>query len=284
MMTPGCFEGSSGALSCSSGSDVAGAAARDAAATGIPARATRTRWPSCSISISVRPVSSSSLVSSRMRSRLTTATFGGFATIRFLNLRFYADQGREAADRQRISLDAEAGNYGFRRLRHVGILPEAFARVDIGDVNFDDRHLHRQERVENGDRGRRIAGRIKNDPGGFFCQRLLDPAHQFAFAVRLAEDDVEAEAVGGRAAKFFDVGKRRVAVFFRLAHAQKVEIGSVEDVKGLRHGGFRSGGLQSRFLKAPRFIGAPDGEGKPAARDFKALFALAIGSRRWPSR
>src|SRR5664280_2793976 len=115
--TPGCFDGSSGAATgCGAGA----AAARGGAGAGAAAlRATRTRWPSCSISISVRPVSSNSLVSSRMSSRLTTDVFGDFAIKLFFRLFdfFGADHTGQPGDRQRIAVGAESGHHGFRRLR-----------------------------------------------------------------------------------------------------------------------------------------------------------------------
>ena len=67
-------------------------------------------------------------------------------------------------------------------------------------------------------------------PAAFLRMRLLDPVDQFAFDVRLAEDDIDAEALGGVAAKLLDVGERGAAVFLRLARAEQVQIGSVEDV------------------------------------------------------
>ena len=64
-------------------------AARGAAGVEAALRATRTRWPSCSISISLRPVSLSSAVSSRIKSRSTIGDFGDFA-IELYRLYFFA--------------------------------------------------------------------------------------------------------------------------------------------------------------------------------------------------
>src|SRR5450755_3378988 len=104
--TPGCFDGSSGAaIGCGAGA----AAARGAVKAGAEAlRATRTRWPSCSISISVKPVSSRSLVNSRIKSRSTIGAFGAFAIERFRSLlRFGADHAGQPGDRQRVAVGAE---------------------------------------------------------------------------------------------------------------------------------------------------------------------------------
>ena len=90
------------------------AAARGAAGDGAGARrrrsgraaprATRTRWPSCSISISVRPVSSSSLVSSRIRSRSTIGAFRSFCHAFRQRFALAPIMRGEPADRQRVAL------------------------------------------------------------------------------------------------------------------------------------------------------------------------------------
>jgi hypothetical protein len=126
-----------------------------------------------------------------------------------------------------IAAGAEACDHGFSGFRHIGILPKAFTRVNIRDVHFDHRNLQHQQRVEDGDRGRGVAGRIDGKPGRFTCQRFLNPVDQFAFDIGLAEHHVDSEALGGLVAKLLDVGQRRGAVFLRLARSEQVQIGSV---------------------------------------------------------
>src|SRR3990172_4936532 len=232
--TPGCLAGSNGAATdsatgCGAGWLTARTGAGAAATTAL--RATRTRWPFCSISISVRPVSSRSLVSSWMSLWSTSEVFGDFAIGSAFFFR--AEQAGEPGDRQRIAVDAEAADHRLRRLRHVGILPEAFALVDIGEVDFDHRQLHRQQRVENGDRGGGVAGRIDHQARRLVGVRFLDPADQLAFHIRLPEYQFEAEALGGGAAQFFHVGERGAAVRVRLARAEQVHVGAVEDIDRL---------------------------------------------------
>src|SRR6185437_7512578 len=110
----------------------------------------------------------------------------------------------------------EAADHRLGRLGDVGVLPEFFARVDIGDVDLDDRNFQRQQRVKNGDRGGGVARRIEQQAGCLLGARFLDPVDQFAFHIRLPEYHVEAETLGGRAAKFLDIGEGGAAVFFRL--------------------------------------------------------------------
>ena len=75
------------------------------------------------------------------------------------------EQAGKAGDRQRIAVDTEAADHRFCRLRNVGILPESFARMNIGNVHFDRPaiSLHGQQRIHNGDRCRGVAGRVDDD-------------------------------------------------------------------------------------------------------------------------
>src|SRR5690242_20976032 len=148
MTTPGCFAGSRGPVSAA-GCDGATSTrtAAGAADTGVP-RATRTRLPSCSISISVRPVSSRSVVSSWInswstndaddvdelddlddfaitdpfwpRTPLSKDRFPHCVTARGRSpLLPGSDQRGEARYRQHVAIDAEAGDDRFRGLGDV---------------------------------------------------------------------------------------------------------------------------------------------------------------------
>src|SRR6476646_6790711 len=136
--TPGCLAGSSGAgldsaIACTIGGALR---ATTGAGAGAALRATRTRMPSCSISISVRPVSSRSLVSSWISSR-STIVFGDFAIAGHSTFLLGVEQTGKAGNCQRVAVNAEPGDHRLCRFRYVRILPEALARVDIGDVHLD---------------------------------------------------------------------------------------------------------------------------------------------------
>src|SRR6185295_6714286 len=151
------------------------------AAAMLMLRATRTRRPARSISISVGLVSSSSIASSRI-SALSPACspgldfvvstgwramivirnflFGGRCRSGFRLgaglLRAYflgADLGGEAVDRQPISVDAEAAQGRERGLGGQGTMTEAFAGVDVADVNFHGRNFHRHQSIVQRNRG-----------------------------------------------------------------------------------------------------------------------------------
>src|SRR5262245_623143 len=130
--TPGCFEGSIGSVpGCGATST---RTAVDGGAAPVTARATRTRLPSCSISISVSPVSSSSLVSSWISSRSTMLVLGDFPIAcpsgadHCVNVRHHfrrstfllgAEQAGETGDCQCITVDAEAGDHCLGCFRNV---------------------------------------------------------------------------------------------------------------------------------------------------------------------
>src|SRR5262249_17091891 len=195
-----------------------------ATATGMTAapaacRATRRRRPSCSTSISLRPNSSSKAVSSRIASSSIailrsepSCDLGATASA----LGRCADHGGKPADCECVAADAEAADHRARGLRNIGIVAEALARVDVGDVDLDHRNAGREDGVEDRDRGGGVAPRIEHDAHRLLA-RLLDPIDQRALVIRLAKLDPKAEALGRLAAQPLDVGKRGVSVFFRLA-------------------------------------------------------------------
>src|SRR6185437_3863590 len=195
-------------------------------------------------------------------------------------LLFGADHAGQSDDRQRVAVDAEAGEHGLGRLRHIGVVPEGFALVNVGDVAFDHRDADGEDGVHDGDRGGGVAGRVDDDAGGALRAGLLDVGDHFAFAVGLAEDDVDAEAPGGGAAERLDVGERRRAVFLRLARAEQVHVRPVEDVDGRGHGvtgGAPDGARRMKTLVSYRWTGGR-GEARRGAQAAEARVSAAAQS------
>src|SRR5262249_47200716 len=155
--TPGCREGSTapGGVATARAAGVLSPAGATLTAFEVRPRATRRRRPSCAISISVRPVSSSRFANARMASSsirtlpLATLCFcGPRATVSSLRV---AGDGGKPVDREPVAFDPEAANHRFRAFGDVGVVPEGLALMDICDVYFDYRELHAEDRVENGD-------------------------------------------------------------------------------------------------------------------------------------
>src|SRR6188474_1807541 len=191
--------------------------------------------PSRSTSISPRPVSSSSLANSRIRSCSLTPPPDLMWKPKCSALRFSTDQRRKPANSECVAFGAETADDRLRALRDVGVMAVFLALVDVGDVHLDRRNLHREDRIEDRNRRRRVAGRIDHDPGGLFRPCLVKPVDDLALAVGLAEFDLKAEALRGLAAQLFHVGERRMPVFLRLAGSKRVQVRAVEDVDRLGH-------------------------------------------------
>src|SRR5256886_7271265 len=162
-------------------------------------RATRTRRPARSISISVRLVSSSSSASSRMSALSSLLNFAsglssGWRAMSLIRKFLLgdgpaasgscldADPGSEAIDREPVAIDTEAGKRCEGGLGSEGMMTEAFASVNVADVDFDGGNFHRHQRVMQRDRGVRIASGIDDDPRRLLRMRLADEIDQFAFA------------------------------------------------------------------------------------------------------
>src|SRR5439155_3284082 len=64
----------------------------------------------------------------------------------------------------------------------------------------------------------------------------VDQIDDLGLVVRLAELDRELVAPRGLAAELLHVLERRAAIGLRLARAEEIEVGAVEDVDGFRHG------------------------------------------------
>jgi hypothetical protein len=118
-------------------------------------------------------------------------------------------------------------------------MPMVFvARVDVGNVDLDHRPLERLDRIEDGDRGEGIAGRIDDDGvRGLSCR--LDPVDELALVVRLVKGELEPEVRGELLAVLLDLRQRRRSVDLRLPHPQQVQVGTVQDHQSF-HGVFLS--------------------------------------------
>ena len=102
--------------------------------------------------------------------------------------------------------------------------------MDVRDVHFDDRSREHLQRVDDRDRSERIRGRVDDDAARI-VGRLVDPVDELRLAVGLPKDD--GTCSGLVAALRLDFGERRRAVDRRLARAEPIQIGSVQDMQRL---------------------------------------------------
>jgi hypothetical protein len=101
-------------------------------------------------------------------------------------------------------------------------------------VHLDDGLLERVERVQDGDRG--VGQRTGvDDDARRLRARLMDPANDLVLGIALQEADMQSAGAGGARTVLFDVGQRFMAVDFRLALAEKVEVRTVQDVDLVSH-------------------------------------------------
>src|SRR5688572_27216196 len=181
-------------------------------------RATRTRRPARSISISVRLVSSSSSASSRISALSSLLDFaavlssGWRAMLLIRNFlfgeasgfRLDADFGGKAGDREPVTVDAETAQRREGGPGGEGMMTEAFAGVDVAEMHFDGGNLHCHQGVMQRDRGVRIAAGVDDDAGGLLGMGLVDEIDQFALAVGLPAIGGEAELRRCLGAHFLD--------------------------------------------------------------------------------
>ena len=115
------------------------------------------------------------------------------------------------------------------------MMAKGFARVDVGEMHFDDRQRrNRAHRVVDGDRGVGVGAGIDDDAGGLLAG-FLDPVDEIALVVGLAEIDLQPEPRAGLLAVGLDVGQRLAAIDARLALAEHIEVGTVQDENRLQY-------------------------------------------------
>ena len=67
---------------------------------------------------------------------------------------------------------------------------------------------------------------------------VMDEIDHAAFEIALMEDHLKVQGLGQRPAVALDIGQRLPAMYLRLARADQVGIGSVDDVDQTAHGFF----------------------------------------------
>jgi hypothetical protein len=114
----------------------------------------------------------------RRRGCWTTSARRPAGRLRFLLI----DQPRETPQRQSVALRPQTRDDAIRAKRHVGMVAERLALVDIGNVHLEDWELARIQGVQNRDRRMRKCGWIDHDATSLLA-RFVDPVDDFIFAV-----------------------------------------------------------------------------------------------------
>src|ERR1700730_8239609 len=108
------------------------------------------------------------------------------------------------------------------------------SRVDVGNMHLDDRSFEDLERVEHRDGRERVCRWVDYDRIGLLPRRLNE-IDQGPLMIRLMKRQMGAGGIRKLLTARLDGGKRGRAVYVRLAHAQKVEIRTVQNHQARRH-------------------------------------------------
>ena len=111
----------------------------------------------------------------------------------------------------------------------IRVFAERLARLDVGQVHFNERDMARGQGVAQGDAGVGVGRGVEDDEGDLVFYRLLHPVHQFVLGIALEEADAMAGGLGLAAETRIDGLQGVVAVVLRLAVAEQVQVGSVDD-------------------------------------------------------
>src|SRR5713226_8495162 len=128
---------------------------------------------------------------------------------------------------QNIGMRPEAKNLPTANRGNHRFVPDFFASMDVGKVDFDGRNTDGGNGVPQGETGVGVSGGVQNDHVEL-AFRLLNPIDEFAFQVGLAEVDFGAEFRRLRPDCLLDVGQRLAAINLRLALSDEVKIRSIE--------------------------------------------------------
>src|SRR5688572_1062791 len=101
----------------------------------------------------------------------------------------HSAQGR--FQRQLVSLRSQSADHAAGEVGEIGLLPEGFARVDVGQVDFYERDSGRRQGIAQCDAGVREAGRIDEDVCSFVAFRGMYTVYQGGLRVALEGRDLD---------------------------------------------------------------------------------------------
>src|SRR5207302_9315440 len=127
-----------------------------------------------------------------------------------------------------VPVEAEACDHSPRGTRGDAAGAELLAGVDVGDVHLHHRHRERLETIVEGKRVVRERARVDDDPGRG-RRLLLQEVDDLAFVVALEQRHLRVALSRGFANHLVQVGQRSGAVDVRLALAEQVQVGAVDD-------------------------------------------------------
>ena len=127
---------------------------------------------------------------------------------------------------QQVAARTQTGDHAGGDARDQRVPVGWRARMDVGQMDLDDRSREHPQCIEKRDRGKRIAGGVDDDRARR-VDGFVDPVDKLAFAVGLPECDLVSG--GGRPALGLDLGEGSPAVDVRLAGAEPIEVGPIQN-------------------------------------------------------
>src|SRR5438270_10484070 len=96
-----------------------------------------------------------------------------------------------------IPAAAQAADGSDRQVGKVRAVPESLARVDIGEVNLDERDGDPGKRIAQRNARMRVGSRVEDDEADAVAARLLNPVDQFGFEIALVANHLRARGASG---------------------------------------------------------------------------------------
>src|SRR5688572_12584854 len=132
------------------------------------------------------------------------------------------------AQRQLITERTESRDRADGDIGEIRVMAEGLPRMHVAQMHFDERNLHAQQRVAQRHAGVRERRRIEDDAGHVRSRRLVNASDQLRFGVALEIREVMTgfgrQLPGAR----HDLFQRDGPVRPRLARAEQVQVGTVE--------------------------------------------------------
>jgi hypothetical protein len=137
--------------------------------------------------------------------------------------------GRQILQRESVAADAQAADDARRDRRYHGVVPELLARVDVGDVHFDERGAEQGAGVPDRVRVMRPRTGIEYDRS-LLVRSLVQPREHLVLGVGLPDLGGEAQVRPDPHAHLGKSGVGGKAVDVGLSRAKATQVGSIEDV------------------------------------------------------
>jgi hypothetical protein len=127
---------------------------------------------------------------------------------------------------EKVTRWSQTGYLAQRHSCHMGMMPKWFALMDVRQVDFNGGQAHSGNRIADRNARMSVGGRI-DDNAVIASPALLNPVHQVAFAIRLANVDVHPQIFGQRGEGRVDALERLSAIDGLFPGTEQIQVGSM---------------------------------------------------------